>query len=196
MSSSKEQAPNGLRDTATSTTVPGDQETEMSNAEDEEEPKTPPGSTRAKELPPSPVGFPVYPGKSFILYEDPPSPFDINAIQPAGPTIKIDTAARIAEMEWLLRQPEYDGQHENIRAAITYYRDGNLPAEDHRCVYFQRGVEVGPDASAADGHLWFESLWAVAWHRNATCQLGHFQLQILAVHAPKKGLGEVTDFCI
>ncbi|PGH27447.1 hypothetical protein AJ80_00925 [Polytolypa hystricis UAMH7299] len=116
------------------------------------EPQTPPGYTRCKPAPPSPIGLPIYSGQSHILFEDPP-PFDPNIIQPAGPTVKIDVAARIAELEWLLRQPEYEKHHKNIRAVISYYKDGKLPREDLSWVFFRDGEEVNPKSAE-----WFEGI--------------------------------------
>ncbi|KAK2811176.1 hypothetical protein FQN50_002273 [Emmonsiellopsis sp. PD_5] len=122
------------------------------------EPKTPPGYTRAKTLPSSPMaGLPIYEGKSPILYKDRP-PFDPTIIQSGATTVKIDVPARIAELQWYLQRPEYEQQHPNMRAVISYYKDGKLPREDGASVYFKDGEEYHPKPGPATGGVeWVES---------------------------------------
>ncbi|KAK2744345.1 hypothetical protein FQN55_006859 [Onygenales sp. PD_40] len=120
------------------------------------EPKTPPGYTRDKPVAASPIGLPIYNGKSPILYKDRP-PFDPTIIQSGATTVKIDVSARIAELQWYLRQPEYEQQHPNMRAVISYYKDGKLPREDGASIYFKDGEEYHPKPGPATGGVeWVE----------------------------------------
>jgi len=93
-----------------------------------------------------------------ILNNDPIPNFDLNAIRPAVPEVKIDISQRVEELHKYLRENKYPAQQKNIMAAIEMYNRKELPKPGTNAVHIQDGklTEFTVDAILRPEPVWTE----------------------------------------
>jgi hypothetical protein len=94
-----------------------------------------------------------------LLNNDPIPNFDIRAIPPAVPEVKIDVAQRVEELHKYLRENKYRAHQKNIIAAIAMYNRKELPKPDTNAVWIQDGkllTELTVDCLLRNEPVWTE----------------------------------------
>jgi hypothetical protein len=93
-----------------------------------------------------------------LLNNDPIPNFDLKAIPPAVPEVKIDVAQRVEELHKYLRENKYPAQRKNIMAAIAMYNRKELPKPGTKAVSIQDGklTEVTVDCLLRPEPVWTE----------------------------------------
>jgi hypothetical protein len=94
-----------------------------------------------------------------LLNNDPIPNFDLKAIPPAVPEVKIDVAQRVEELHKYLRENKYPAQQKNIMAAIAMYNRKELPKPGINAVSIQDGqllTEVTVDCLLRMEPVWTE----------------------------------------
>ena len=94
-----------------------------------------------------------------LLNNDPIPNFDINAIPPAVPKVKIDVAQRVEELHKYLRESKYATHQKNITAAIAMYNRKELPIPGTNAVWIQDGkllTELTVDCLLRTEPVWTE----------------------------------------
>jgi hypothetical protein len=74
-----------------------------------------------------------------LLNNDPIPNFDLKAIRPAVPEVRIDVAQRVEELHKYLRENKYPAQQKNIMAVIAMYNRKELPKPGTNVVWIQDG---------------------------------------------------------
>jgi len=93
-----------------------------------------------------------------LLNNDPIPNFDLKAIPPAVPEIKVDVAQRVEELHKYLRENKYPAQQKNIMAAIEMYNRKELPKPGTSAVEIQDGklTELTVDCLLRNEPIWTE----------------------------------------
>jgi hypothetical protein len=93
-----------------------------------------------------------------LLNNDPIPNFDIYAIPPAVPEMKIDVAQRVEELHKYLDENKYPAHQKNIIAVIAMYNRKELPKPDTNAVWIQDGklIELTVDCLLRNKPVWTE----------------------------------------